>query len=131
MSRKIRIGKRRVKQEYDFVVSVGNANLQNFLRQLKEFGYSDRAEGWACDYYELTDENGNMLCISDGYSPIGKRVPFDVLDKYDKKAKEILTKEDDYWMEKAITRRKMKLLRQRFVREVYKLRDEKRLLKEI
>lgn len=126
-----RIGKRTVKQWYNLVVDVGSGELQNFLRQHPSFGWSERVEGWACSYYELSDKEGNLLCIADGYSPTGKRVPHDVLRKYEQKAKAVLENEDDRFMEKAITRRKMKLLRQRFVKEVYRLRDEKKLLKEI
>lgn len=122
---KPRVGKRAVKQSFDLVVSVGSGNLQNFLRGKQAFAYSSRAEGWACDYYDI----GYGVCLSDGYAAIGKRVPHDVLKKYDEKASEILN--GDYWMEKKSTKNRMEKLMFKFRDEILMLRDEKRLLKEI
>lgn len=67
------------------LVKVGYCNLQFLLKFREPFGYSTRAEGWACDYYSL-----DKFIISTGYAPIGMNVDYDTCRKYDQKAARIL-----------------------------------------
>ena len=54
------------------IVAVGYCDLQTTFHVLgiEPFAYSTRAEGWACDYYEI---DGRFI-ISTGYAPIGQQV---------------------------------------------------------
>ena len=51
--------------------------------------YITRVEGWACNVWIFSG-----VCITEGYSPMGKPVNFDVCREYEKKAKKIL---DNNW----------------------------------
>ena len=85
---KYKVTKKEMKKSYDKIICVGYCNLQNLLKFQEPFAYSTRAEGWACDYYDID----NVL-ISTGYAPIdGKRTKstYDICRKYDKAANKIL-----------------------------------------
>lgn len=81
---KIKATKKAMKESYDTILSIGYCNIQNLLKYENEIAYSTRAEGWACDYYEV-----NNVCISTGYAPIGKSVSYDLQKKYDSEAETI------------------------------------------
>lgn len=81
---KYKTTKKTIKEGYNKILCIGNGNLQYMLRYIDPFAYSTRAEGWACDYYNI---NGTILC--DGYAPIGKNVSYDLMKKYDNRAREI------------------------------------------
>ena len=50
------------------LVYVPEGTMQIFKWVIDPVAYSTRGEGWACNYYEV-----GGLCISEGYSPVGKR----------------------------------------------------------
>ena len=81
---KYKTTRKEIKERYD-VYCIGNGNLQFLLKYITPFGYSTRAEGWACDYYDV----GKGIVLCDGYAPIGKKVNFDTMRFFDEKAKEI------------------------------------------
>ena len=85
---KFKTTKKAIKKGYYHIISVGYCNLQYLLKGINPVAYSTRAEGWACDYYDV-----NGVCICEGYSPIGnqntKNLTYDTMRKYDNKAKEI------------------------------------------
>ena len=85
---KSKFTRKEIKENYNIILEVGYCNLQNLLKYKEPFGYSTRAEGWACDYYELN----NGVCVSTGYAPIGKgkQVSKEVFKKYDDKARKLL-----------------------------------------
>lgn len=90
---KYKITKKAVKELYgNKIISVGYCNLQNLLNGNDPFAYSSRVEGWACDYYEIP----RGICISTGYSPIGKHIDYDFCRKYDEAASEIIRRENDW-----------------------------------
>ena len=64
--------------------SVGYCELQHLLYYKNANAYSCGVYGWSCDYYEIKG-----ICISTGYSPIGKRINYEIAKKYDDKAREI------------------------------------------
>lgn len=82
---KYKATRKEIKERYD-VYSIGNGNLQYLLNYKYPFAYSTRAEGWACDYYDV----GKGIVLCDGYAPIGKKIKFDTMSMFDQKAKEIL-----------------------------------------
>lgn len=83
---KTRTTKKFLKENFT-IVNAGNGNLQNLLSFIQPEYYCARAEGWACDAYIVGD-----YAILDGYDCIGKAKSYDVLKKYDDKAREILDK---------------------------------------
>ena len=89
---KCKVSKKEVRNNYNNVLCVGYCDMQYLLSQVNPFAYSARAEGWACDYYDI----GNSVCISTGYAPIGERVPTDLCRKYDDKARAIISNTASY-----------------------------------
>lgn len=83
---KLKVIKRKIKQEYKYVLAVGYCELQNLLSHKAAFAYSCDVNGWACDYYYIA----NDFCIATGYSPIGKNcsLDYDRIKHYDKLAME-------------------------------------------
>lgn len=80
--------KKAMKEEYKKIIGVGYCSLQNLLSFQEPFAYSTRAEGWACDYYDV----GGVL-ISTGYAPIDSRrtkSTYEICKKYDEAARKIL-----------------------------------------
>lgn len=66
---------------------------------LKSIGtLSTRAEGWACDYYDI-----NGVMISTGYAPIApknSRRDYDTTRKYDDQAREIISNYGLTWQQR-------------------------------
>lgn len=81
---KLKVSKKELLKRGNVVLHCGNGELQNLLSYTNPFAYSARLEGWACDYYEIDD-----VIISTGYSPIGKKVNYDIMKKYEEKARNI------------------------------------------
>lgn len=66
------------------VFSVGYGYLQHLLRYQDRQGYNAGVNGWNYDVYTV----GNYAIVT-GYRPFGKHIPYDILRKYENKAKEI------------------------------------------
>ena len=76
-----------IKSRYDKIVKIGYCNAQFLLKFEEPTAYSERSEGWACDYYDV-----DGVLISTGYAPIeGKNThsSYDIVKKYDDAAREI------------------------------------------
>lgn len=91
---KFKTTKKEIRANYSRIYCIGYCNLQWLLRYSSPIAYATRAEGWACDFYEV-----DGAIISTGYAPIGKKVPYDIQREYDEKAREIvcgygITRED-------------------------------------
>ena len=107
---KFEVTKKEMRREE--VYSVGYCKLQFLLRFEDPIAYSVSVYGWACDYYKV----GNIY-ISTGYSPIGKKVDYKLIQKYEAKARKIISIcWDDYKKEKAMLTRLLK----KFVAEITK-----------
>ena len=81
---KFKASKRDINANYD-VYKIGYCTIQHLLNGIEPFAYSARAEGWACDYYDL-----GGIVVSTGYSPTGTAVPYELSKKYDDKAAKVL-----------------------------------------
>lgn len=84
---KIKTTKKEVRKFYK-IIGAGYCSMQNLLRYKEPFAYSERAEGWACDYYNI-----NGILISTGYAPLNsKNVNFDyaTLKEYEDKSGNII-----------------------------------------
>lgn len=93
------------------VVSCGDGDLQNLLTYRSPFAYSTRAEGWACDYYQISD-----IIISSGYSTIGDRLDYTVIKKYDDRARAIKNTLRDH----AAAEKEIEIIINDFIQEVTK-----------
>ncbi len=109
---KIKTTKKSVKNSFLNIYKIGYCNAQYLLEGVNPFGYSSGINGWACDYYEIEG-----VCISTGYNAIGELVNYDLVRKYDYKAKEIINNYDlDYQKRK----NKVNKLLSKFINELNK-----------
>lgn len=109
---KIKTTKKQVKNYYNNIYSIGYCNAQYLLEGVNPFAYSAGQYGWACDYYEI--EN---VCISTGYNPIGENINYDLVRKYDNKAKAIL---NDYNIDYQKRKNKVNRLLIKFINQLKK-----------
>lgn len=96
---KIKLTKSILNTDYWNILGTGYCNLQYLLKFQEPFAYSTRAEGWACDYY-----NVNNLLISTGYAPMkSKRVKssWELEHEYDEAARKIIEDSSMSWKQKA------------------------------
>ena len=95
---KTRLTKKFLNACYCNILGTGYCNLQFLLKFQEPFAYSTRAEGWACDYY-----NVDGVLISTGYSPLkskGVRSCYELEHEYESIAREILENSVISWEEK-------------------------------
>lgn len=86
---KFKTTKSAIKNGYNRIISVGYCDLQGLLRYENPIAYSTRAEGWACDYYDV-----DGVCISTGYAPLKEKNTkrdWKMYQEFDKKAQEIIS----------------------------------------
>jgi len=81
---KFKISKKDINKRFLNVLHVHADEIYNLLYFKNAFAYSVRAEGWACDYYEI----GNF-CLCSGDSPIGQKCNRDLEKIFEAKAKKI------------------------------------------
>lgn len=65
MSVKFKATKKEMREGYTHIIGIGYCAAQTLLRYENAIAYSVRAEGWACDYYDI-----DGVLISTGYSPL-------------------------------------------------------------
>jgi hypothetical protein len=76
-----------MREHYWYILSVGYCSMQSLLKERQPFAYSTRAEGWACDYYEV-----DGVLISEGYAPLSNKnmiEDYSLIREYENKALEI------------------------------------------
>ena len=81
---KIKVSKNDVKNCYKKILAVGYCDLQYLLKYEDALFYSSGVYGWCCDYYIFED-----CIISTGYSPVGDWIDYDLVKKYNNKAREL------------------------------------------
>ena len=84
---KLKATKKEMREGYYHILSVGYCSMQSLLRERQPFAYSTRAEGWACDYYEI-----DGVLISTGYAPLNDKnmeKDYSTIKEYENKALEI------------------------------------------
>lgn len=60
---KFKATKKQMREGYEYIIGLNN--MEHLLRYTSPIAYSVRAEGWACDYYDI-----DGVLISAGYSPL-------------------------------------------------------------
>ena len=86
---KLKTTKKQIKENAHKIFSVGYCELDYLLKYNEPFAYSSGVYGWACDYYNI---DGTI--ISTGYQPIGKLIDYELVKRYNTKAREIHNQED-------------------------------------
>ena len=84
---KIKASKKDMKENYK-ILGTGYCSMQYLLRFKEPVAYSTRAEGWACDYYEVDD-----VVISTGYAPLKNKnmdIDYSTIKAYENKARDIV-----------------------------------------
>ena len=112
---KYRVTKKEMNEGYTHIIETGYCNLQFLLRFAEPFAYSTRAEGWACDYYDIDD-----VLICTGYVLMrSKRTKsnYGLEHEYNKKAKEIFNNYDLTYEER---KKQIETLFHEFVKAVRK-----------
>lgn len=111
---KYRTTKKEMKESYDKIICASYCSIQNLLRFQEPFAYSTRAEGWACDYYDV-----DGILISTGYAPLDKKgrtkSTYDICRKYDEAAEKIIY---DYSLSYEEQKEKVNNLLMKYIEEV-------------
>jgi len=84
---KFKTTKKEIRNGYYRIIGVGYCAMQYLLNFEDARAYSTRAEGWACDYYDI-----DGICISTGYAPLACKnahVDYKMIDKYELQARMI------------------------------------------
>lgn len=76
-----RVTEKEIRNSFADVVRVGYCRLQTLLMCESPFAYTCGYNGWKADFYDC-----GVTCISTGYAPIGKSVPYEIIKKYERKA---------------------------------------------
>ena len=92
------------------MVSVGYCDLQGLLKHSISQLYSAGVNGWACDYYQF-----DGLVISTGYSPIGSKIDYKIIQAYESKANKIIYSNTLTYEQ---SKRKLNNLLNKFIKEV-------------
>lgn len=107
---KIKTTKKQIKDYYNKIYSIGYCNAQYLLQGISPFAYSKGVYGWSCDYYEIDN-----ICISTGYNTIGEVINYDLVKKYDDKAKHVL---NNYNIDYQKRKNKVNKLLIKFINEI-------------
>lgn len=94
---KFKTTKKAMKNEYNRIVKIGYCDAQYLLNYETPIAYSTRAEGWACDYYDI-----DGVLISTGYAPLDDRnmkYDYNLIREYDQKARDIIYNYDKKYEE--------------------------------
>lgn len=77
-----------IKNRYSKVFRIGYCDLQYIMKYEEPIYYNSGVYGWNCDIYIDFERD---IAITTGYRNMcGNRIPSDILDKYNARAKEIL-----------------------------------------
>jgi len=97
---KLKATKTEIKNEYYYIISIDYCSAQCLLGGVNPFAYSTGLYGWSCDYYEVSTNGHNKICISTGYGPLNcqnSTVDYKKLQKAEAKASKISRTRDLTW----------------------------------
>ena len=113
---KVKITRKSVKCLFNKVLYCGYCDLQNIMRGVETRFYNCGIYGWNYDVYDL-----GVIGITTGYRGMfGKRIPTELIEKYDKEAKEII-ESNLSWKNHDEYVAKMNDIRDRFINELKNL----------
>lgn len=73
-----------VKETHTRVLAAGYCSLHNLLKYRSRSAYTAGIYGWNSDIYSI-----GTVAISTGYCPTGQRIPYNLISKYETKARAI------------------------------------------
>ena len=89
---KIKVSNTMLKNNYFCMFRAGYCDLHNIMQGVEPDFYNAGVYGWNFDAYESPD---GVAVISTGYrNMLGERIPSEILNKYDKKARAINARYD-------------------------------------
>ena len=104
---KAKVTKAAVKNDFNSIISLGYCDIQYLTYFKRPFAYSCGVYGWSCDYYDI-----DGICLSTGYSPIGKNANYELMRKYEAKAQKLVT---DYTINYDLKAKKVNKLLTEFI----------------
>lgn len=81
---KVKVNESDLKNSYNKIISIGYCEAQFLLRFTEPYYYTCGVYGWKSDNYVL-----NGVLISTGYAPINGIKNYDLVKKYEEKARKI------------------------------------------
>ena len=79
--------KRDIRSNSAAILAIRYCQAYTLFPEGDAYGYSAGSEGWDCDYHMVFTGNG-AVTISTGYRSIGTRVNHDIVEEYERKARE-------------------------------------------
>lgn len=80
----IKMSSRQVTNTFPFTIQIGYCGLYYLLVYQRKVGYTCGTYGWNSDIYFIGD-----VAISTGYRPFGKKVSYDLVNRYNEEARKI------------------------------------------
>lgn len=81
---KLKATEKEIKKGYKKILSIGYCQAQNLLQYEEAKAYTAGVYGWKSDVYDI-----DGVAISTGYAPIGQRVNYDIVKKYEAEAEAV------------------------------------------
>jgi len=107
---KFKVTKELMREYYNNIISIDYRKAEYLLWYEIPVAYSVETYGWACDYYDV-----NSVIISTGCSTIGESLGYEIINKYNNKAKKIIFNNNLSYGEK---KKKVNDLLNKFLKEV-------------
>ena len=110
---KTRTTNKDIKNNYFYIYRIGYCDLHHLLNYESPFAYTCGVYGWNADIYDV-----DGVAIVTGYRPgVGKSVDYEIVRKYDKKARDIIYNSS---IEYDKTKKQVKKLLKKFIDEITK-----------
>lgn len=106
----IKTTKKEIQKSFKNIICVGYCSLQNLLSYTDATFYTCGVNGWNADVYKT---NNNTIIVT-GYRPFGNIENYELVKKYENKAKKI--KENNFYYEEI--KQKLNKLLNDFVKEI-------------
>lgn len=112
------VTKKAIKENFSNILKVKYCDAEKLLRYKTPFAYSSGVYVRSCNYYNI---NGVIICT--GHKPIGKAVDYNLVRKYNEKAKKIVMdlKPDWQYKERKVDRLLKKLIKEALKRGAGKM----------
>ena len=110
---KFKVSKKEMNRNYHQIISIGYCRAYWLLKYKEPIAYSTRAEGWACDYYDI-----DGVLISTGCAPLSSKNTYsnyDIVHRYNEQAQKIAC---DYTLSFEERAERVNALLKEYVKEV-------------
>lgn len=114
---KVKVTEKQIKENYYKIISIGYCNAQYLLKDMEPRYYTCGVNGWKADIYHIE----NNLAIATGYAPFGNIKDYDLMKKYEDKARKIWNNYDLKYEQRA---KKVEKLRSKYIKELLERKGE-------